>query len=88
MKFKQLVKTMKPTGDGMCPPEVTHAHHIEQLINECAGICDLHDTDYDAIEDDDSHSVTSNQIQDERASPPIQHTAVAHTEAPVPHCNT
>ncbi|KAG0694477.1 hypothetical protein DFH29DRAFT_788389, partial [Suillus ampliporus] len=85
-KFKQLVKTTKPTGDSVCPPEVTRAHHIEQLINERTGTCDLHDTDYDTIEDDDSHSVASNQIQDECASPPIQHTAVARstacTEAP------
>ncbi|KAG1734934.1 uncharacterized protein EDB91DRAFT_1083938 [Suillus paluster] len=57
-KFKQLVKTMKPTGDGTR---------------------DLHNTDYNTIEDDDSHSVNSDQIQDERASPPIQHTAIARS---------
>ncbi|KAG1801196.1 uncharacterized protein BJ212DRAFT_1487734 [Suillus subaureus] len=67
MKFKQLVKTMKPTGDGVCPPDVTCALRIDQLINECAGTCDLDDMDFDTIEDDDNHSVVSNEIniQDE-----------------------
>jgi hypothetical protein len=89
----QLVKTTKPTGDGVCPPEVTRAHRIDQLINERAGTRDLEDKDFDAIEDDDDHSVASDQIQDEldRTSPPIQHTALARstarTEAPVPRRN-
>ncbi|KAG1723958.1 hypothetical protein EDB19DRAFT_1644979, partial [Suillus lakei] len=92
-KFKQLVKTMKPMGDGVCPPEVTRAHCIDQLINEHAGMCDLDDMDFDDIEDNDNHSVISNQIQDEldHTSPPIQHTALARstarTEAPILHRN-
>ncbi|KAG2742845.1 hypothetical protein P692DRAFT_20694881, partial [Suillus brevipes Sb2] len=43
----QLVKTTKPTGDGVCPPEVTHAHCIDQLINEHAGTHNLDDMDFD-----------------------------------------
>lgn len=76
----------------MCPPEVTRAHRIEQLINERAGTRDLNDTDYDAMEDDDSLYVVSDQNQDERTSPPIQHTAIARStpraEAPAPRRNT
>ncbi|KAG1870483.1 hypothetical protein C8R48DRAFT_770934 [Suillus tomentosus] len=92
--FKQLVKTMKPTGDGVCPPEVTCAHHIDQLINKRVGTRDLDDMEFDDIEDDDSnHSVISDQVQDEldHTSPLIQHTALAcstaRTEAPIPRCN-
>ncbi|KAG1901616.1 uncharacterized protein F5891DRAFT_1187488 [Suillus fuscotomentosus] len=91
-KFKQLVKTTKPTGDGVCPPEVTCAHHIEELINEHAGTCDLNNTDYKAVQDDDSLSVISDQYQDEPTPPPIQHTAIARStpcaEAPAPRRNT
>ncbi|KIK34173.1 hypothetical protein CY34DRAFT_17907 [Suillus luteus UH-Slu-Lm8-n1] len=93
MKFKQLVKTMKPTGDGVCPPEVTRAHHIDQLINKHAGTHDLDDMDFDDIEDNNDHSILSDQIQDKLdcTSPSIQHTTLAcstaHTEAPIPHRN-
>ncbi|KAF8833315.1 hypothetical protein BDN67DRAFT_889164, partial [Paxillus ammoniavirescens] len=48
-KFKQLVKTTKPTGDGECPEEVMHAHHIDNLINERAGTRDLDDSDFDDV---------------------------------------
>ncbi|KAG2048890.1 hypothetical protein BDR06DRAFT_1012543 [Suillus hirtellus] len=82
MKFKQLVKTTKPTGDGMCPPEVTCAHHIKELINECAGTHNLNDMDYEAVQDDDCLSVISDQYQEEPTSPPIQHTAIAHSTPP------
>ncbi|KAI6114706.1 hypothetical protein EDD17DRAFT_1898938 [Pisolithus thermaeus] len=36
MKYKQLIKTPKPTGTGVCPPKVLWAHHIDDLINEQA----------------------------------------------------
>ncbi|KAI6033762.1 hypothetical protein BKA83DRAFT_4121136 [Pisolithus microcarpus] len=29
-----LIKTPKPTGTGICPPDVLQAHHIDDLINE------------------------------------------------------
>ncbi|KAG2085579.1 uncharacterized protein F5147DRAFT_553276, partial [Suillus discolor] len=93
-KFKQLVKTTKPTGDSVCPPEVTCAHCIDQLINERAGTRDLDDMDFDDIEDNDgNHSVVSDQFQDEldHTSPLIQHTALAcstaRTEAPISRRN-
>jgi hypothetical protein len=72
------VKTTKPTGDGVCPPDVTRAHEIDALINERAGTRDLNDLDFDAdASQDDSCNV----------SPPIKHTAVTQatcTDAPVP----
>ncbi|KIK32392.1 hypothetical protein CY34DRAFT_19082 [Suillus luteus UH-Slu-Lm8-n1] len=77
-KFKQLVKTTKPTGVGVCPPDVSRAHHIDALINERAGTRDLNDSDFDANDShDDSRNIT----------PPIEHTAVTRTtrtDAPVP----
>ncbi|KAG2157038.1 hypothetical protein DEU56DRAFT_720970, partial [Suillus clintonianus] len=81
-KFKQLVKTTKPTGDGVCPPDVTRAHYIDLLINERAGTRDLNDEDFD---DQDAGSHTDSSSQDEP-----QHVAVARatrTDAPVPRCN-
>lgn len=74
----QLVKTTKPTGVGVCPPDVSRAHHIDALINERAGTRDLNDSDFDA---DDSHDDSRN------ITPPIEHTAVTRatrTDAPVP----
>ncbi|KAG2336469.1 hypothetical protein BDR05DRAFT_953347 [Suillus weaverae] len=47
-KFKQFVKTTKPTGDGVCPPDVTRAHELDVRINERAGTRDLNDSDFDA----------------------------------------
>ncbi|KAG1730229.1 uncharacterized protein EDB91DRAFT_1006601, partial [Suillus paluster] len=80
-KFKQLVKTTKPTGDGVCPPEVSRAHEIDHLINECAGTHDVNDMD---LEDDDNGL---SLVSAHESPHPVQHTAVARsvpTEAPVP----
>ncbi|KDR69193.1 hypothetical protein GALMADRAFT_215218 [Galerina marginata CBS 339.88] len=44
-KFKQLVKTTKPTGDAEMPDYVQQAHEIEDAINEKAGTRDLDDDD-------------------------------------------
>ncbi|KAG2340587.1 hypothetical protein BDR05DRAFT_950311 [Suillus weaverae] len=66
-KFKQLVKTMKPTGDGVCPPDVnTCTHEIDAVINEHAGTHDLNDSEFNDQElgYEDSRN----------ASSPIEHT--------------
>ncbi|KAH7930087.1 hypothetical protein BV22DRAFT_1125242 [Leucogyrophana mollusca] len=44
-KFKQFVRTTKPTGDAECPPHIDRAHQIEDWINEKAGARDLDDDD-------------------------------------------
>ncbi|KAF9228947.1 hypothetical protein BS17DRAFT_763592 [Gyrodon lividus] len=87
-KFKQLVKTTKPTGNGECPPEVTHAHHIDSLINEHAGTCDLEDSDFNDA--GDTNRKTDNSSNEEDEPKPECHTAVAcslRTEDPPAHCN-
>ncbi|KAG2138461.1 hypothetical protein DEU56DRAFT_944770 [Suillus clintonianus] len=43
LKFKQFVRTTKPTGDAECPPYIDRAHYIDTLINEKAGTRDLDD---------------------------------------------
>ncbi|KAJ7201482.1 hypothetical protein C8J57DRAFT_1260794 [Mycena rebaudengoi] len=53
-KYKQWLKTKKPTGDASCPPEVKRAHQIEELINQRAGTRDLADSDFDTAVDDAS----------------------------------
>ncbi|KAF8219844.1 hypothetical protein L208DRAFT_1337383, partial [Tricholoma matsutake] len=45
LKFKQLVKTAKPTGEAEVPPHVKRAHAIDDLMNEKAGSRDLDDQD-------------------------------------------
>ncbi|KAF8234657.1 hypothetical protein L208DRAFT_1260660, partial [Tricholoma matsutake] len=47
MKYKQLVKTPKPTGTAYCPPEVSRAHEIDDKINKRACTHDLNDSDFD-----------------------------------------
>ncbi|KAG2337596.1 hypothetical protein BDR05DRAFT_1004929 [Suillus weaverae] len=77
-KFKQ------PTGDGVCPPDVTRAHQIDALINERAGTCDLNDADYDNNhDDDDTHSVSPEPDEPQH----VAVTKATHTKAPVPRHN-
>ncbi|KAG1730505.1 uncharacterized protein EDB91DRAFT_1008508, partial [Suillus paluster] len=81
-KFKQLVKTTKPTGDGVCPPDVMRAHHIDSLINERAGTRDLNDKEFDNNDD-------GSQMDSSGPDEP-QHIAVVkatRTDAPIPRRN-
>ena len=80
----QLVKMLKPTGTGVCPPKISRAHEIDELINERAGTRNLDDSKYDeAVNKSDGST-------DEEL--PSRLTAIAHSqhmEAPPPvHCNT
>ncbi|KAI0047509.1 hypothetical protein FA95DRAFT_1662927 [Auriscalpium vulgare] len=50
-KFKQLVKTSKPTGNAVCPPAVEHAHEIDALIDEKVSTRELDDADIVDIPD-------------------------------------
>ncbi|KIM38905.1 hypothetical protein M413DRAFT_239152 [Hebeloma cylindrosporum] len=45
-KFKNLVKTKKPTGSGRRPESVTRAKAIDKLINEKAGTRTINDSEY------------------------------------------
>ncbi|KAJ7704953.1 hypothetical protein B0H17DRAFT_1193438 [Mycena rosella] len=83
-KYKQLVKAKKPTSDGVCPPEVKRAHHIESLINE-HGTCNLNDSDCaanissddnDSIEALDSSAVTRTAVAHHNPSPPLHCTCM------------
>lgn len=83
MCVSQLVKTTKPTGDGVCPLKVSWAHEIDQLINECAGTCDVNDTDLK----DDEDNLSSSAHGSPDPPQPLLHTTVPHsvaTNAPVP----
>ncbi|KAJ3854575.1 hypothetical protein EV368DRAFT_63132 [Lentinula lateritia] len=48
IKYKQLVKTTKPTGDAELPRNVEEALKIEELMNDKAGMRDLDDLDIDS----------------------------------------
>ncbi|KAF9002267.1 hypothetical protein BDQ17DRAFT_1425930 [Cyathus striatus] len=45
LKFKQLVKMMKPTGDAECPPHILKAHKINQAMNEKESTWDIDNED-------------------------------------------
>jgi len=61
-KFKQLVRTEKPTGDAECPPEIDRAHSIEYAMNEKAGSRDLNDED---IADADTETINVSSDDDD-----------------------
>ncbi|KIK16765.1 hypothetical protein PISMIDRAFT_112790 [Pisolithus microcarpus 441] len=87
--FLQLIKTPKPTGTGICPPDVLQAHHIDDLINEQVGTHEFNDSGFDdTIEADKSGASDDN---DNTNTPPEPcHTSVAHsahTGTPPTHCN-
>jgi hypothetical protein len=80
------VKTTKPTGNGVCPPEIKCAHHIDSLINERAGTRDLGDSDFD----DADSGRTGPSSDDDSLPQPEPRVAVARSarnEAPPPRRN-
>jgi len=87
----QLVRTPKPTGTGVCPPEALRAHSINDLINERAGTCELNDSDFkDVAEKPDSSDEDRDDVKPDANT---SRTAVAsqratQTEASSTHCNT
>ncbi|KAJ6561938.1 hypothetical protein B0H19DRAFT_943801, partial [Mycena capillaripes] len=60
-KYKQLLKSKKPTGDPDCPPEVKRAHRIELKINNRIDTRELSDSDFD----DDAGSDDSIEVLDQ-----------------------
>ncbi|KAH7874861.1 uncharacterized protein C8R40DRAFT_1170965 [Lentinula edodes] len=56
LKYKQLVKTTKPTGDAELPRNVEDALEIEEMMNDKAGTRDLDDSDIGDFDDNDSDS--------------------------------
>jgi len=79
------MKTKKPTGDGICPPEIQHSHYIDGLINERAGTCDLGDSDFNDVDGNKTEPSTDDDDMP-TAEPRV---AVAHSsrnEAPLPRC--
>ncbi|KAJ7657588.1 hypothetical protein B0H17DRAFT_1145827 [Mycena rosella] len=63
-KYKQLLKMKKPTGEGVCPPEVKRVQQIESLINQKAGTRDLNDSDFDGDTADISSDDGSIEVLD------------------------
>ncbi|KAH7919022.1 hypothetical protein BV22DRAFT_1051344 [Leucogyrophana mollusca] len=51
-RYRQLVRTMKPTGNAECPPHIERVHHFKYLMNKYAGTRDLDDNDIADIADD------------------------------------
>lgn len=78
LKFKQLVKTSKPTGDAECPPHVQRAHEIEKLMNEKAGSRDLDDGDI--VDASDAIVITSDEEDDKHVDMKVK---VEKTRGPI-----
>ncbi|KAI0059271.1 hypothetical protein BV25DRAFT_1840512 [Artomyces pyxidatus] len=84
-KFKQLVKTTKPTGNAECPPDVERAHYIDSLINEKVHTRDFGDSDLtdhlaDYTDSDDSDDSDVQQLRHKKALAKMTHimTLSAH----------
>ncbi|KAK2459528.1 hypothetical protein APHAL10511_008470, partial [Amanita phalloides] len=91
LKFKQILKTSKPTGDAECPPHVECAHEINELMNQKVGSRDLDDEE---ILDNDTISIPSDEenvcpratARQSGASPIAHHITnrVLHAVTPCP----
>ncbi|KAI0063726.1 hypothetical protein BV25DRAFT_1915188 [Artomyces pyxidatus] len=89
-KFKQLVKTTKPTGNAECPPDVERAHYIDSLINEKVHTRDFGDSDLtdhlaDYTDSNDSDDSGVQQLRHKKALAKVQPVAHAiKVEQPLP----
>ncbi|KAJ7016032.1 hypothetical protein C8F04DRAFT_1283100 [Mycena alexandri] len=80
-KYKGYLRLKKPTGEGVCPPEVKRAHEIEDMINAHVGARDVSDA---VIISDSSDSSSDNDNYGANPGPSTStHTAVAQ-RAPTP----
>ncbi|EKM49845.1 uncharacterized protein PHACADRAFT_167178 [Phanerochaete carnosa HHB-10118-sp] len=81
-KFKQLVKTTKPTGDAECSPVVEHAYTIDSLINEKVGTWNLDDEDIDDhVSGSEASDNSDKENNDEDDAPPSKRP---HVMKPAP----
>lgn len=78
--YVQYLKLKKPTGSGVCPPEVKCAHELGALINDRAGTRDVSDSEFNDIVSDEESSDDVEVVDD---APATVHTAVAR-RAPTP----
>ncbi|KDR70606.1 hypothetical protein GALMADRAFT_144507 [Galerina marginata CBS 339.88] len=98
-KFKQLVKTKKPTGDAYCPPEVKQAHLIDGLITERSLLRDISDSELDGSddgskvedvdeddEDKDGNSSDAIVVQTKSSTKAICNAIVRRPDSTVQHC--
>jgi hypothetical protein len=67
----QLVRVTKPTGRGVCPPNVTRAQEIDRLINERAGTRELSDSEFAEVEGGDDHSRAISISSDDDEPAPV-----------------
>ncbi|KAF9642068.1 hypothetical protein BDM02DRAFT_3193972 [Thelephora ganbajun] len=83
-KYKQLVRTPKPTGDGECPPEIECAHELNDRIQAKVSCCDLGDDEIADFKDgtDDSDNEMSDGADDEAPFVPV------HCPKPTPRVRT
>ena len=63
------MKTTKPAGGGICPPNVHHAQEIEDLICERGATCDLDDSKFNDVEEADAHSAIT--VSSDDNNPPV-----------------
>ncbi|KAJ3755927.1 hypothetical protein EV360DRAFT_72445 [Lentinula raphanica] len=84
-KFKQLVRTTKPTGDAELLPHVEEALEIEDLMNEKAGTRDLDDDEYMPNDDDDDDADLGGD-SDKENDPVAKKVKTKSSEGPVAHC--
>ena len=79
---------MKPTGVGVCPPHVSWAHEIENLINDKAGTRDLDDSDFDGSAGEGANKPIEISSDEEEGSPIPSPPPVKSAIARSTHKNT
>ncbi|TDL21626.1 hypothetical protein BD410DRAFT_865021 [Rickenella mellea] len=80
LKYKALVRTTKPTGDGEIPWDVDRALDIEREIVDKSGVRKLEDEDIIDL-DDEASTISDNDDDDERPPAKKQKPAVARAVA-------
>ncbi|TFY76156.1 hypothetical protein EWM64_g7857 [Hericium alpestre] len=85
-KYKQLLRTTKPTGNAVCPPDVERAHKLESHINDKVSSRELNDSDLtDHAHDTDDSDVTSD---DEPHAKKKSIVRAVKTKQPLPMART
>ncbi|KAF9034409.1 hypothetical protein BDZ89DRAFT_1130633 [Hymenopellis radicata] len=82
-KFKQLVRTSKPTGDAYCPPEIDRAHEIEELMNDKTNTRDLNNSDINSGDTEDSEIECLSQPDSEDETSAVKKAKAAAKPKPV-----
>ncbi|KAF9782300.1 hypothetical protein BJ322DRAFT_1111171 [Thelephora terrestris] len=88
LKYKQLVRTRKPTGDAECPPEILRAHEIDHKIQSKVACRDLEDGEIADFEDGNFLDNSDDNMSDSYDPPEDSDEGPAPNSNPAPRVRT